>query len=530
MKHLKILVVMLATLMLGCLIKSPASVRFEIDRTTIPPNGTFHIIVLINNTGKVGIVDAKLMIEGDEFLILQSPKLGSPLKVGDSAKLIWTVKGPSVPGTYQLKIYLDIVDELNRVWKGIRYETRIRVSSGEAREGVTLKLEAPSEVQGGEVLNVSAVIFNNLTIPIKITNAEITAENFDVLEKHVPDEVGAKSKGVIRFKLRAKPTYRKVRIYVLVDYVSLQTSGKLVGGKSILIVWRPWELSEKELKDVYGNFSEWIFYDKVVDGYWEWMYGSFSEIGNRSVFRKDINAIINSTNSDVEAARAVYNYIVTNYVIEKRRIKTLNPREIKKLSSISPEEAEILMVAYLRSLNIPARIVSVYKEPDCTYYPFVEAYLSDRWYVIDFNHMFFGTREDFIASRWYPRIYQEISTFNNELVALEPSSVGHKHKDLTKEYIKITKQALFLSLSHRLDAATFSRLNMLLTRITDENEKIFAMFLFSSGDPSEVKWILTRVNVDNLKRTIDAFYEFYKDMQWEDDFRVYWEKLINLYR
>ncbi|BAA29548.1 transglutaminase domain-containing protein [Pyrococcus horikoshii] len=530
MKHLKLIVVILATLALGCLIKSPASVKFEIDRTTIPPSGVFHLIVTLNNTGKVGIVDAKLVVEGEEFFIVQSPKLEHPIKVGDSAKLIWTIKGPKIPGNYHFKAYLDIVDELNRVWRGITYETTIKVSSEELKDSVNLNLTVPSKVQGGKIIIVSGEIVNNLTVPVNIVSAEVSAEDLEVIDKEVPNKIDANSKGKVVFKFKVPPRYEKVRMYVIIEYASLQVSGKLIGEKDILIVWKPWELSPEDVKDIYGNLSEWIFYNDIVDGYWEWMYGSKSKIENRTMFRESVEDLLSVANSDVEAAKAVYNHIVTNYVIEKRRIKTLDPQKIMESSSISPTEAEILMVAYLRSLNIPARIVSVYSETDCTYSPFVEAYLSGKWYVIDFNHMFFGTREEFIATRWYPKIYQEITVFGKSLVALKPSPSGHAHEDLTKEYLSITEKALFNHLSKSLDPSTFSQVRIMLNSMNNEDERIFAMFLFTSAKPEEAKQLLEKVHVNELKKTIDAFYKFYRDIPWEEDFRIYWEKLINLYR
>ncbi|CAB50480.1 transglutaminase domain-containing protein [Pyrococcus abyssi] len=531
MKYLKIIVVILATLMLGCLIKPPANVKFDVDKTTIPPGGIFHVIATINNTGKVGITNVKLNVEGGEFLIIQNPKIENPIKVGESEKLIWTIKGPKTPGTYQFKAYLDIVDELKRVWRGITFEVQIKVTPG-IREvsGVSASIKAPSEIQGGRNFNITIELLNNYSVPIRINSVDLTSGALSIVKKYIPDRIDGKSKGDIIVTLRAPPAYRVQRIYVIVEYSGPGISGRVIKEREITIVWKPWDFSLDSIERIYGNLTEWIEYNKIVDGYWEWVFNSDSEIKNRTLFRRDVAQIISISNSDLEAAKGVYNYIITNYVLEKRKTGTLDPQEIRKRSSVTPIEADILMVAYLRSLNIPARIVSIYSPPDCTHYPFVEAYLSGKWYVIDFSHMFFGTREEFIASRWYPRIYQQVTVFKSSLVALKPSLSGHDHEDISQEYINITEASLLDALSKKLDAETFLKVKTLIDGIDSKEEKIFAMFLFSSGDPREVRMLIDKAKMSSLRNTIDAFYEFYRDVPWEDDFRIYWEKLLSLYK
>jgi hypothetical protein len=86
----------------ACLFKPPAEVKFSIDTTVVPPGGTFHLIVTVNNTGKVGLVGATLILGNDNFQIVQEPAFPSMLKVGQSTQLVWIVRAPKRPGTYNL--------------------------------------------------------------------------------------------------------------------------------------------------------------------------------------------------------------------------------------------------------------------------------------------------------------------------------------------------------------------------------------------------------------------------------------------
>ncbi|AFK22246.1 transglutaminase domain-containing protein [Pyrococcus sp. ST04] len=530
MRHLKLVVVMLIILSLGCLIKSPAHVRFEVDTHVIPPGGVFHLIVTINNTGKVGIIGANLEIEGDDFIILQSPKFPTVLKVGNVTKLVWTIQGPKVPGTYPFKAYLDIVDELHRVWKGNIYETSIKVTKIQTtRENVEVDLIGPNVTYGGKIFNISMLIENNLSTAIYITGVDVNPGPFQLVNERIPKHVPPSGKVYGEISFRAPSRYLEGSIYVIISYSSVFGNEKIVKEKEITVVWRPWELNDEELKNAYGNITEWIKYDKVVDGYWEWMFGSKSDI-NFNELRKVIFPLVGNLSSDLEAGKVLYNYIITHYTFENRMIRSLDPQAIQKSTTISPTEADILLVGYFRSLNIPARIVSVYDGFDCTKIPFVEAYISEKWYVIDFRHMFFGTREEYITSPWYPRIYQQIEIFGNKLVALKPSEAGHNHENITNDYLDITEKALLEYLYKKLDSESFLRLKLLLKKLNDKNERIFALFLFSVGDKNEAQDILTNTSIDKLANTIKAFYEFYKDITWEDDFKVYWNKLMEIYR
>ncbi len=78
----------------GCLFKPPAQVTFSVDKTSVYPGGIFHIIVTINNTGKVGITGVTLVLSRDDFRILQEPEFPKVLKVGEATQLIWVVQAP----------------------------------------------------------------------------------------------------------------------------------------------------------------------------------------------------------------------------------------------------------------------------------------------------------------------------------------------------------------------------------------------------------------------------------------------------
>ncbi|MFA4640657.1 transglutaminase domain-containing protein [Pyrococcus kukulkanii] len=531
MKHLKLIVVIIISLSLGCLIRPPAEVKFELDTNVIEPGGTFHLIVTINNTGKVGILGANLQIEGDDFIVVQSPELTSPLKVGESTKLIWTIKGPVIPGTYTLKAYLDIIDELHRIWRGNIYETTIKVVSKiHQNSKVDVKILAPNQTYGGKIITVPIVVTNNLQYEIRVVNLDVNLGDLKVIEAPKgPMTILPNSTHTFPLKVKTPPEFERARIFVILEYSSPGGIGKKVSEKEITVLWQPWMLSEEEIREAYGNTSKWIFGDSIVDRYWENVYGSTSII-NRKTLREGILPLVNDSKSDIEATKAIFNYIFTHFTFEDKGISTLNPQVLQNSTTLSPIEANLLMVAYLRSINVPARIVSVYNGVDCTEFPFVEAYISGKWYVIDFNHMFFGTREEFISSRWFPAIYQEIGIFNNKLVAVKPGGDPHNHEDLSQLYLGITKESLLNALYNRLDKRTYMKIKELLALLDSENERIFALFLFSSGNPDEVENLLNTVNVEKLSGTIKAFYEFYYDIKWEEDFRVYWEKLLMTYR
>ncbi|MFA4646639.1 transglutaminase domain-containing protein [Pyrococcus kukulkanii] len=531
MKHLKLIVVILISLSFGCLIKPPAEVKFELDTNVIGPGDIFHLIVTINNTGKVGILAANLQIEGDDFILVGSPKLTSPLKVGESTKLIWTIKGPAIPGTYTLKVYLDIVDELHRTWRGNIYETRIKVvNKTDKNSKVNIRILAPNQTYGGKIITIPIAVTNNLQSDIRVINLEVNAGGLKIIEAPKGSvTVPPNSTYTFLLKVKTPPEFERARIFVILEYGSQMGIGKKVSEKEITVLWQPWMLSEEEIREAYGNISEWVFMDSIVDRYWENVYGSTSII-NRQALRESIMPIINGSKSDIEAAKAIFNYIFTHFTFEDKGVSILNPQVLQNSTTLSPIEANLLMVAYLRSINVPARVISVYNGVDCTEFPFVEAYISGKWYVIDFKHMFFGTREEFISSRWFPTIYQEIGIFNNKLVAIEPGGDPHNHEQLTQLYLGITKKSLLNALYNRLDKRTYMKVKELLALLDSENERIFALFLFTSGSPDEVENLLNTVSVEKLSGTIKAFYEFYYDIKWEEDFRVYWEKLLMTYR
>ncbi|RLF86119.1 transglutaminase domain-containing protein, partial [Thermococci archaeon] len=100
MRHSKLIPIVLVLLIFssGCLVKEPAKVEINADKTAVKEGGIFHVIVKINNTGKVAITGVNLYLNNPEFKILQTPSLHAPLKVGKATELIWIIQAPSKPG------------------------------------------------------------------------------------------------------------------------------------------------------------------------------------------------------------------------------------------------------------------------------------------------------------------------------------------------------------------------------------------------------------------------------------------------
>ncbi|AAL80584.1 hypothetical protein PFDSM3638_02285 [Pyrococcus furiosus DSM 3638] len=533
MRHLKILVVMMVLLGLGCLIKSPAQVRFSLDKTVVTPGEYFYIVVEVNNTGKFAIVDVNLNIEGEGFLVVQRPSLTSPIKVGEATKLIWVVKAPPVPGVYPVKIYVDIKDELNRVWKGFIYETTIKVeSSSNSEQKVKVEAILPEEIYGGSEFNISLIIKNNNPVPITISKIDIIAGKIKVVNTSFQKDIvvmpASSVKVVYTFQVPHQ-TFQDT-IFFLVEYKSPETGiAKVVKNISIRATLKPWLLNETILRDLYKEVSQWIFYDKIVDGYWEWIYNSDSTI-NRTYFREKILKTLETSDSDLEAGNAIFNYLITHHIFSERIVRTLNPQEIDKTPSISPIEGNILAVAYFRSANLPARIIALYNNIECTESPITEVYLEGKWFVIDLGHTYFAPRDEYIASRWFPRIYQLITQKNYRIVALKPAPIlEHSHEDITEEYVAGIEDVIEEQLQERLDRETYSKVIRIVDSLETKEERIFALFLFSSAEPQEIKTLLSKASLENIAKTIKALYQFYYDIEWEEDFRVYWVKLMQIY-
>ncbi len=161
------LLLILTVVVSGCLFKPPAEVKFSVDRTVVRPGETIHVMVLVNNTGKVGLTGATLVLSNDDFRILQEPRFPETLPpVGRAVQLVWILKAPMRPGTYNLKLSLELTDELKRSWTGFYGQFRITVSS-EVNPSLSVDLEvrAPEVITGGETANVTVVIRNRLDVP-----------------------------------------------------------------------------------------------------------------------------------------------------------------------------------------------------------------------------------------------------------------------------------------------------------------------------------------------------------------------------
>ncbi|WP_367883321.1 COG1361 family protein [Thermococcus peptonophilus] len=176
-KHVPFLIaIVLVLLTSGCLFKPPAQVTFSVDKTSVYPGGIFHIIVTINNTGKVGITGATLLLSREDFRVLQEPEFPKVLKVGDAVQLVWVVQAPEKPGIYPLQVSLEIKDELKRTWTGFYGNFRITVTKQNlVPTKIGLEVNASKEVRGGgEVVQVVLKVRNNYDYPIKILDVKLS--------------------------------------------------------------------------------------------------------------------------------------------------------------------------------------------------------------------------------------------------------------------------------------------------------------------------------------------------------------------
>lgn len=105
----------------------------------------------------------------------------------------------------------------------------------------------------------------------------------------------------------------------------------------------------------------------------------------------------------------------------------------------------------------------------------------------------------------------------------------HSHEDITEEYVAGIEDVIEEQLQERLDRETYSKVIRIVDSLETKEERIFALFLFSSAEPQEIKTLLSKASLENIAKTIKALYQFYYDIEWEEDFRVYWVKLMQIY-
>ncbi|MBP1910956.1 transglutaminase domain-containing protein [Thermococcus stetteri] len=522
--------VALLVLVSGCLFKPPAQVSFYVDSTSVPPGGTFHIIVTVNNTGKVGLIGATLILNNEEFQILQEPQFPQILKVGQVVQLVWVVLAPQKSGVYPLQASLELKDELKRTWKGFYYQFRIMVTSKNiAGEGIKIKVDSPQEVVGGNEFDVQVRITNNYRDPVTVNNVSFVLLNGIALVESpkLPQAVPPGDSLVLRYRFLAPYAFRSGLISVVVDYQigmrNAERSHKTdVASFKIVTIWQPWSATPDKLKAAYGQYYSLIHEERLVDGYWELSFNSSSSFDPVSLSKVAL-PIVNGSVSEYGASSKLMAWLSLRYNLTSNT-STLSPEEMIGKGSLSVPEEQLLMTALLRSINIPSRVVSLFNGSDCTIMPLSEFYTEDGWYIIDVKHGFVGTLDEYLASPYFPRIYQLITRDGYSVVAQVPSKKGtHGHIDITDDFTSNAEPRIMDVLVKRVQPNLRSKLDLVFTGLSPE-ERIYGLFILSSApDDESLNNVLGTWSTERIQKTIKAMYDFYKNVPWKEDFRYYWK-------
>ncbi len=522
-KGLLVLLV-LAVLASGCLFKPPAEVRFSLDKTTVAPDGTIHVMVLVNNTGKVGLTGATLVLGDDSFQILQEPRFPDVLPVGQAVQLVWILKAPSKPGYYNLKLSLELTDELKRTWTGFYGQFRVVVSE-EALPPmeVELNVSGPRTLRGGETSRITVTMKNTLDVPLDLVDVRLDLlDGMKVVSADaLPDTIREGETLSLRYTVKAPYAYRNGYVSVILRYKIGDTEKSVVKSVPLEVVWTPWNESAETLKEAYGLKYHWITDGYLVDGYWAEKYNSTPAF-DREELRNETLKIVGDSKSEWQAAEAIYRWMMRTYSFGDTT-STLEPDKILIQDRISYAEGQILMTAMLRSVDVPARVVTLYDGTDCTKRPITEFYTADGWYVVDIEHNFVGSLEDYLASPYFPRLYQLITVDGYRLVAQTPAGLqGHEHVDVTGDFIADLEDRLLTVINGRLQPELRSKVMVVMNSL-DENERLYALFLFSSApSDDELNRVIGEYDTRRIEQNVKTMYEFYRGMEWSDDFTRYW--------
>ncbi|NJE77110.1 transglutaminase-like domain-containing protein [Thermococcus sp. ES12] len=518
------LLLILIVVVSGCLFKPPAEVKFSVDKTLVRPGGTIHVVIFVNNTGKVGLTGATLVLGDDSFQILQEPKFPEILPVGESVQLVWILRAPLKPGVYSLKLSLELTDELKRSWTGFYGQFRITVSSeaGPSDE-VEVNVEAPKVIEGGQTADITVIIKNKLDVPIELRDLSFNLFNGMkvVSAGTLPASVDGKDEVRIRYTVRAPYAYREGYISTILKYAISGAEGSTVKSFPLKVVWKPWNQSTEVLKDAYGLKYHWVTDEYIVDGYWMKRYNSTSEF-NRTEFRNITLGIIGNSESEPQAAEAIYSWMMRTYSLGDTT-STLEPDKILPQDRISYAEAQILITAMLRSVDIPARVITLSNGTDCTMRPMTEFYTADGWYIVDVRHDFVGSVDEYLASPYFPKVYQLVTRDGFRIVAQAPATLqGHEHVDVTGDFLANLEDRLLKTVTERLKPELRSKLMLVMNNL-DENERLYALFIFASAPSEEdLNRVLSDYSTSKIEQDVKTMYEFYKNMTWRDDFTRYW--------
>ncbi len=508
----------------GCLIKQPAQVTFQIDKTVVQPGGTIHLIVHVNNTGKVGLVGANLILGNVDFKILQEPKFPYLLKVGKETELVWILGAPSQPGTYNLKVSLELLDELNRTWTGFYKQFTIQVSpTATSPSNVELNVKAPSIINGGNEANVTVKIINRMNLSIELRQLTFNLpEGVKIIHSvNLPPVLGPRATLNLVYTIKTPYTYRYEYLTAILRYAIKGRGMDAISSIHIKIIWRPWTANESTLRAAYGLQYHWITDRYIVDGYWMKRYNSTSSF-NRSRIAAITLPIVNGTNSELEAAEAIQKWMEERFSFGDITTTT-DPERVLPQDRISYAEGQILMTAMLRSVNIPARIVTLFNGTDCTIHPITEFYTEDGWYVVDLAHNFIGSRDEYLATPYFPRIYQLVTQENYQLVAQSPTGKWgvHEHVDVTGDYLANLQERLLNVLMKKLDPELHSKVLTVITSL-GTNQRIYALFLFNSAPKDDLNRVLNEYSTERIEQNVKTMYEFYRDIEWDENFTKYW--------
>jgi len=508
----------------GCIFKPPAIVKFSLDRTYVQPGDMIHLIVLINNTGNVGLVGVTLTVEGEGFKIIQSPQLHGILNPGKALRLVWVIGVPFKEGIYKPRFMLSLRDELRRTWTGFTYSPTIRVSQKAPKSidlGVYL-IYNPT-VKAGKNFTLKVSVRNLLELPVELTNLYITPPlGMKVLSGNFTrTELRPKENVTFAFVLKVPYIGGSGYISVLLSYKVAGISR--VAGSSGLVwaEWQPWKVPKSVLKGAYGKAYRWLLENSSVDGYWVSKFNS-SAPSEMEFLRPISLRIVGNSTTEFEAVRRIFDWIKFRYSFGNNG-SSLNPMVILNLSEVSYQQAQVLLTDMLRSINVPARIVSLYNGSDCTIHPITEFYRDDHWYVADLKHSYIGSREGYIASRYYPRLYQLITRDKYSIVALLPSKPSsHHHLNLTENYVSNLMDILFEEVIQRVNSTLRPKFRLILGRLQGE-ERLFALFVFAAPSPADLNRVLRKYNVEVAVNNIKVMYNFYWNTNWRDDFIYYWK-------
>ncbi|ASJ09684.1 hypothetical protein A3L11_10740 [Thermococcus siculi] len=524
MRKVLLALLVLTVLASGCLFKPPAEVRFSLDKTTVPPDGTIHVVVLVNNTGKVGLTGATLVLGDDSFQILQEPRFPDVLPVGEAVQLVWILKAPAKPGYYDLKLSLELTDELKRTWTGFYGQFRVVVSEeATAPDEISMNVSAPKSLHGGETARLTIRLRSTLDVPMDLIDLRLDLlEGMKIVSADaLPDTIQPGEVIPLRYTVKAPYAYRNGYVSVILRYKVGDAEKSVVKSVPLEITWTPWNESEETLKEAYGLKYHWVTDEYLLDGYWADKYNSTPSV-DREELKNWTLKVIGHSKSEMEAAEAVYKWMMRTYSFGDTT-STLEPGKIFIQDRISYAEGQILLTAMLRSVKVPARIVTLYNGTDCTKRPITEFYTADGWYVVDIEHGFVGSLEDYLGSPYFPRLYQLITRDGYRMVAQSPERLeGHEHVDVTGDFIANLEDRLLTVVSGRLKPELRSKLMIVMNNL-DENERLYALFLLSSApSDEELNGVMEEYGTKKIEQNVKTMYEFYRDMEWSDDFTKYW--------